>query len=129
MDRETKQEHGGDRSKVAGRHLGDITKADTGTRDGIRRRLEKYAGDPAGCSEKGTTTKRVKQALRDFLAGHPAQACVRAAGLASPNQDKGARIRINGPAHEVARRLIDHLGTTDAAAIAAAITHLLEIKQ
>ena len=99
--------------------------ADKNTRDGIRRRLEKYAGDPAACKEKGTTVKRVKQALRDFLAGQPAQACVRAAGLASPNQDKGARIRINGPAHEVARRLIEHLGATDAAAIAAAITNQL----
>ena len=42
LDRETKQEHGGDRSKVAARHL-EITRADVGTRDGIRRRLEKYA--------------------------------------------------------------------------------------
>jgi hypothetical protein len=123
LDRETKREAGmPEKTEVAHLHL---EKPSQGTRDNIRRRLEKYAGDPAACSEKGTTAKRVKQALRDFLAGHPAQACVRAAGLASPNQDKGARIRINGPAHEVARRLIDHLGTTDAAAIAAAITHLL----
>jgi len=125
LDRETKREAGRPET-VAAHH--NYARPLASTRDGIRRRLEKYAGDPAACSEKGTTTKRVKQALRDFLAGHPAQACVRSAGLASSNQEKGARIRINGPAHEVARRLIDHLGTTDAAAIAAAITHLLEIK-
>lgn len=129
LDRETKQEHGGDRSKVAARHL-EVTRADVGTRDGIRRRLEKYAADPTACKEKGTTTKRVKQALRNFLAGHSAQACVRDAGLASPNQDKGARIRINGPAYEVARRLIEHLGQSEAAAVAAAITQqLIDSKQ
>lgn len=127
LDRETRPGQGR-RTDLQVAHL-EVAIANQGTRDNIRRRLEKYAGDPAACKDKGTTVKRVKQALRDFLAGHPAQACVRAAGLASPNQDKGARIRINGPAHEVARRLIDHLGTTDAAAIAAAITHLLEIKQ
>lgn len=123
LDRETRPGQG-KRTDLQVGHL-EVATANQGTRDNIRRRLEKYAGDPAACSEKGTTVKRVKQALRDFLAGHPAQACVRAAGLASPNQDKGARIRINGPAHEVARRLIEHLGPTDAAAIAAAITHLL----
>ena len=105
-----------------------VDKPAPGTRDNIRRRLEKYANDPAACKEKGTTAKRVKQALRNFLAGHPAQACVRDAGLASPNQDKGARIRINGPAHEVARRLIEHLGQSEAAAVAAAITHQLTEK-
>ena len=102
-----------------------VTRAESGTRDNIRRRLEKYVDDPAACKEKGTTVKRVRQALRGFLAGDPAQTCIRLAGLASPNQTAGARIRINGPAHEVARRLIDHLGSTDAAAIAAAITHQL----
>jgi len=126
LDRETKRQagdnqHGGH----GGPPLPGITRAEASSRDGIRRRLEKYAADPAACKEKGTTLKRVKQALRDFLAGQPAQACVRAAGLASPNQDKGARIRINGPAYEVARRLIEHLGATDAAAIAAAITNQL----
>jgi tRNA A37 threonylcarbamoyladenosine synthetase subunit TsaC/SUA5/YrdC len=110
---------------MAARHFGDVTRADTGTRDGIRRRLEKYAGNPAACKEKGTTTKRVKQALRNFLAGHPAQACVRDAGLASPNQGKDARIRVNCPAHEVARRLIKSLGESEAAAVAAAITQQL----
>lgn len=122
LDRETKREEG--RPTTAMAHSGYDRPA-PGTRDSIRRRLEKYAGDPAACKEKGTTTKRVKQALRNFLAGHPAQACVRDAGLASPNQDKGARIRINGPAYEVARRLIEHLGQSEAAAIAAAISHQL----
>lgn len=125
LDRETKLGQGTRSDLVPARHQVQATRAPEGTRDGIRRRLEKYAGDPAACKEKGTTVKRVKQALRDFLAGQPAQACVRAAGLASPNQDKGARIRINGPAYEVARRLIEHLGATDAAAIAAAITNQL----
>lgn len=123
LDRKTRPGQGKRTDLFPGR--GEVVQAKEGTRDGIRRRLEKYAKDPAACKEKGTTTKRVKQALRNFVAGHPAQACVRDAGLASPNQDKGARIRINGPAHEVARRLIDHLGPTDAAAIAAAITHQL----
>lgn len=126
LDRETKQEHGTNRfTRNPGPGSLEVIPVKEGTRDGIRRRLEKYEADPAACKEKGTTVKRVKQALRDFLAGQPAQACVRAAGLASPNQDKGARIRINGPAHEVARRLIEHLGATDAAAIAAAITNQL----
>ena len=128
LDRKTKQEHGGDRRsdefKMGAPHF-ETVRAESGTRDNIRRRLEKYVDDPAACKEKGTTVKQVRQALRGFLAGDPAQTCVRIAGLASPNQTAGARIRINGPAHEVARRLIDHLGSTDAAAIAAAITHQL----
>lgn len=123
LDRETRPGQGKRTDLLPGR--GEVVQAKEGTRDGIRRRLEKYANDPAACKEKGTTVKRVRQALRGFLAGDPAQTCVRIAGLASPNQTAGARIRINGPAHEVARRLIDHLGSTDAAAIAAAITHQL----
>jgi hypothetical protein len=123
LDRDEPRTPGRPRKNVVGHHIYERPPAST--RDGIRRRLEKYAGDPAACKEKGTTTKRVKQALRNFLGGHPAQACVRDAGLASPNQDKGARIRINGPAYEVARRLIEHLGQSEAAAVAAAITHQL----
>jgi hypothetical protein len=123
LDRELKLGQGKRTDLVPGQH--EVVRAAEGSRDGIRRRLEKYADNAEACKEKGTTVKRVKQALRDFLAGHPAQACVRAAGLASPNQDKGSRIRINGPAHEVARRLIEHLGPAEAAAIAAAITHQL----
>jgi hypothetical protein len=123
LDRKTKPGQGKRTDLVGGPH--QVVRAESGTRDNIRRRLEKYADDPAACKEKGTTVKRVRQALRGFLAGDPAQTCVRMAGLASPNQTAGARIRINGPAHEVARRLIDHLGPTDAAAIAAAITHQL----
>jgi len=123
LDRETKPGQGKRTDLVGGPH--QVARAESGTRDNIRRRLEKYAKDPAACKEKGTTTKKVKQALRNFLAGHPAQACVRDAGIASANQVKGSRIRINGPAHEVARRLIDHLGSANAAAIATAITHQL----
>jgi hypothetical protein len=126
LDRETKRDEGRPKKNDGGPpRFPDVTRAESGTRDNIRRRLEKYADNAEACKEKGTTTKRVKQALRNFLAGHPAQACVRDAGLASPNQDKGARIRINGPAYEVARRIIDHLGSTNAAAVAASITHLL----
>jgi|GEM_PF-4843262 len=126
LDRETKREVGSNQyGGSAGPAFPDATRASEGSRDGIRRRLEKYATDPAACKEKGTTTAKAKKALRDFLAGHPAQACVRAAGLASPNQVQGSRIRINGPAHEVARRLIEHLGPVNASAIAASITQQL----
>lgn len=128
LDRDEPRTAGRPRKNVVAHH--NYERPPAGTRDGIRRRLEKYALDPAACKEKGTTTKRVKQALRNFLAGHSAQACVRDAGLASPNQDKGARIRINGPAYEVARRLIEHLGQSEAAAVAAAITQqLIDSKQ
>lgn len=126
LDRETKRETGGDRRSKDFKASGArFEKPTTGSRDGVRRRLEKYAGDPAACKEKGTTTKRVKQALRNFLAGHPAQVCAREAGLTTPSRAKGARFSINCPAHEVARRLIKSLGENEAAAVAAAITQQL----
>ncbi len=68
LDRETRLDAGGDRKseeiKVAGRHF-ETTRADAGTRDGIRRRLERYAGDPAACAEKGTTAQRGSRIIAD----------------------------------------------------------------
>jgi hypothetical protein len=67
----SKREHGGDRSKVAGRHLGDVTKADTGTRDGIRRRLGKYAGGPwvEAAAELDRETRPGQGKRTDLVAG------------------------------------------------------------
>ena len=65
LDRETKREAGDNQH---GGHAGPAlpkgaTRAPEGTRDGVRRRLEKYAKDSAACKEKGTTAERVKKAL------------------------------------------------------------------
>lgn len=126
LDRETKREAGDNqyRGRTGPALPEGATRAPEGTRDGIRRRLEKYAKDPEACLAKGTTQERVKKSLRDFLAGSPAQQCLRESGLASSNQEKGSRIRINGSAIDIAQRIISYLGKVNSIALANAIIQL-----
>lgn len=124
LDRETKRDEGRPKKNDAG-PASFFTHAPHGTRENIRRRLEKYAHDPEACLAKGTTQERVKQALRQFLAGRPGQACIREAGLASSNQKEGNRIRLNGSADEVAHRIVSYLGAEAALAVSEAIARKL----
>lgn len=122
LDRDEPRTAGRPSKNVVAHHNYDRPLA--GTRDGIRRRLEKYAKDPEACLAKGTTQERVKKSLRDFLAGSPAQQCLRESGLASSNQEKGSRIRINGSAIDIAQRIISYLGKANSITLANTIIQL-----
>ena len=97
----------------------------TGTRDNIRRRLERFAEDPAACAEKGTKPEKVEKALALFLRGQVSAAgAERAAGLAKP-KNLAARLRMGGTPTDIAMRLIDAMGKEKAAELVTSLVALL----
>jgi hypothetical protein len=102
-----------------------ITKAEHGTRDNIRRRLERYAADPAACAERGVKPEQVDRALTLFLRGQlSAAAAEREAGLAKP-RNQAARLRMGGTVNDIAMRLIEAMGRDKAAELATVLASLL----
>lgn len=97
----------------------------TGTRDNIRRRLEKYAADPSACAERGVKPEQVDHALTLFLRGQlSAAAAEREAGLAKP-RNQAARLRMGGTVNDIAMRLIEAMGRDKAAELATTLAALL----
>lgn len=101
------------------------TRVESTSRDGIRRRLERYAADPDACAERGVKPEQVDRALTLFLRGQlSAAAAEREAGLAKP-RNQAARLRMGGTVNDIAMRLIDAMGRDKAAELATALASLL----
>lgn len=110
-----------------GRGPREVATANPGTRDNIRRRLERYAEDPSACKERGTKPEKVEQALALFLRGQlSAAAAERQAGLAKPRH-QDVRLRMNGSVHDIAMRLIEAMGKDKAAELAITLATLLKV--
>lgn len=98
----------------------------SGSRDGRRRTLKRYADSPDLCADKGVDQGEVKQALRAFEEGElSATAAMRACGLLPKSDSSTNRVFLVRDSKEVARRLLDAAGPDRAAEIAAALTELL----
>lgn len=126
LDREVQQPVGTNRftsSSTGGPPV--LSHPERGTRDNIRRRLEKYAADPAACAERGTKPEQVEEALSLFLRGQlNAAAAERHAGLAKP-RNQAARLRMGGTVNDIAMRLIEAMGRDKATELATALATLL----
>lgn len=122
LDREVQRPVGRPEGNCAG--PGQLRPRD-GTRDNIRRRLERYAADPAACAERGIKPEQVDRALTLFLRGQlSAAAAEREAGMAKP-RNQAARLRMGGTVNDIAMRLIDAMGREKAAELATALASLL----
>lgn len=126
LDREVQRPVGTNRfTSDSGEGPSLLSKPAPGTRDNIRRRLERYAEDPAACKERGTKPEKVEQALALFLRGQlSAAAAEREAGLAKPRH-QDVRLRMNGTVQDVAMRLIEAMGRDKAAELATTLASLL----
>jgi hypothetical protein len=123
LDREAKPGQGARTDLTRGPR--QVATATPGTRDSIRRRLERYAADPAACAERGTKPEQVEEALTLFLRGQlNAAAAERHAGLAKP-RNQAARLRMGGTVNDIALRLIDAMGRDKAAELATTLATLL----
>ena len=102
-----------------------FSRGSSSNRSSIHRRLTRYSQNSRLCASHNTTQEKVKQGLAAFLSGASGQESLRIAGLRTHSRKNGG-LGVDGPANDVARRLIKRLQPSGARAIAEEIIKQLE---